>query len=108
MKEKVDKAAKREAYDNSDRSYNDRRDEFTRGVEWLMSQPLSERLTKEDVKKLNGIVFLMRGFAAYGVMPYSCMRKISEAIYDIFGKDIFEPQRNCAVVNMDMLRQGNV
>lgn len=111
-RDKLNKAAESAAhdYDNSQfDSFDDYVNGFLGGAEWLMAQPLSERLTEEEVEKLNGIVFLMRGLAAYNRMSYDCLKRISTALYDIFGKDIFiERQRNCAVVNMDMLRQRNV
>lgn len=79
---------------------------FIRGVEWLMTKPLSERLTEEDVDNLNNIMFLMRGMAASHQISYGCLEQIANALYDVFGKDIFEKQRRYAVVNTDLFGKG--
>lgn len=103
-KDTLEKAAMLEAYnyanpDSDEPCYDaDFYEGFKQGAEWLMGQPLSERLTEEDVDNLNNVIFLMRGMAASNQMSYDCLKHISNALYDIFGKEIFEKQRRYAVM----------
>lgn len=86
--DKLEKAAKREAYDNYDRSYNDRRDGFIKGAEWLMSQPLSERLTEEEREKIKG--YLTSAMFVYASGSHASLEGLRDMFFDIFGKEMFE------------------
>ena len=51
-RDKLNEAAKREAYNNYGRFYYERRDGFIKGAEWLMTQPLADRLTDEEKEEM--------------------------------------------------------
>lgn len=91
-KDKLEKAAKREAYDNYDRSYNDRRDGFIKGAEYLMAQPLAERLRKEErenIKELhdNFAQLAIRNESTPDKSKGNSMCLLLEAV---FGNEMFE------------------
>lgn len=67
-------------------------------AEWFMKQPLAKRLTDDEIKKLNDLMFLMRKMRAVGMMSTECIKNISNALYDIFGLEVFEEQRKYAIL----------
>lgn len=54
-KEKLNKAAEDEAHSNYNVCCNDYKGGFIKGAEWLLSQPLCERLTEEEKEKIKAI-----------------------------------------------------
>ena len=49
--DKLNEAAKREAYNGYSGSYKDRKEGFIKGANWLMQQPLTARLTDKEKEK---------------------------------------------------------
>lgn len=102
-KEKLYNAARSEAFDLVDCAHktdsHDLVEAFVQGAEWLMGQPLRERLTEEEKEKLQRLydesAFLadaesinkegMAGAIYYGRIM---------ALWMVFGNEMFEPQNN--------------
>lgn len=60
---------------------------FKRGAQWLMQQPLSDRLTEEEKEKIYG--YLRSILFVYSGGQYLSLEAIKEMFIDIFGKELF-------------------
>lgn len=56
---------------------------FKAGADWLMQQPLSERLTDEEKEKI-------KGYAKGCSNGYTSMEGIKQMLFDIFGAELFK------------------
>lgn len=92
FKEKLEKAAMLAAYnyanpDSDEPCYDaDFYEGFRAGAEWLMGQPLSERLTEDERKRIRGMyadLIPLKGHMAGIVGQMMLLDKI-------FGKEMFE------------------
>ena len=88
-KEKLNKAAKHEAYNNCSISYKDYKEGFIKSADWLMTQPLINRLTDEEKEKIMQI---------YRHASHPCNRvtfagqTVLRLFPSIFGKELFNEE----------------
>lgn len=68
-------------------------DGFRQGAEWLMGQPLSERMTEEErnyIRKLNSIIESMFDMLPDGHVNQRRVIQVENMLIRIFGKEMFE------------------
>lgn len=93
-RDELNKAAEEaaEKYINaSDAFCNEVFDGFIQGASWLMQQPLSERLTKEEKKKIKAIMKYPQRHTEpiEGTLHFQVIG-IQKILTEIFGKDLFK------------------
>ena len=71
--------------------WNVYRDGFIAGVEWLMQQPLSDRLTEEEKRKIRNLYMQAEELELYGATDYDKRegRAFIVVFHSIFGKEMF-------------------
>ena len=64
---------------------------FIKGAEWLMSQPLAERLTEEEKEKIRNLYAQAEELELYGATDYDKRegRAFIVVFHLIFGKEMF-------------------
>lgn len=83
--DKLNEAARENVrkYPHQHRSYT-----FRQGAQWLMTQPLSDRLTDEEKEKIKEIYWqAMKDWVGIGEARGHC--KVGVAIEQIFGEELF-------------------
>lgn len=94
-REKLDKAAE-EAFEDyllfsettDSKSADDFTNGFKQGVEWLMGQLLSERLSDEEKEKIKG--YLTSAMFVYASGSHASLEGLRDMFIDIFGADLFK------------------
>lgn len=70
-------------------------DGFIKGAEWLMGQPLSERLTEDEREKIKNVYNQAVGDTkGYYSDTWDAAYAIIEFCEEIFGKEMFENNEN--------------
>lgn len=66
---------------------------FTRGANWLMQQPLSDRLTDEEKEKIKKLYLTDEEIdgvkSAFGAYPVAAAVMSKNILEQIFGKELF-------------------
>lgn len=66
---------------------------FTRGAEWLMQQPLADRLTEEEKERIKKLYLTdeeIEGIkTAFGTYPVAAATISKNMLEQIFGKELF-------------------
>ena len=60
---------------------------FKAGTDWLLSQPLADRLTDKEKEKIKG--YLIGAKIVYAHGGHASLEGIRDMFFDIFGKELF-------------------
>ena len=95
--DKLNEAAKEYRNDSNVTTENfcltDIEDAFIAGAQWLMQQPLSDRLTDEEKEKIKKLYLTDEEIdgvkSAFGVYPVAAAVMTKNILEQIFGKELF-------------------